>query len=198
MVKQLETVQLTAAKKVLGCSRTTSNIVSKAELGMYPLETNRDVRKLKWQYKVRNMPKKRLPAIADRAVWEKVTKGRAGIRWDSVVEKVWKDIGGNQEEILSIEKFAGCMTQVKEKIEIRERLALRNKVKEEEHLEIYGGLREEIGMKTYLHGPMDYAKTLKLRFRVGDLDLPERRKRYASSREEEEIAQMCPCGKAVE
>ena len=47
-----------------------------------------------------------------------------------------------------------------------------------------------------MHGPMDYAKMLKLRFRVGDLDLPERRKRYASSREEE-IAQMCPCGKAV-
>ena len=103
MVKQLETVQLTAAKKVLGRSRTTSNIVSKAELGMYPLETNRDVRKLKWQYKVRNMPKKRLSVIADRAVWEKVTKGRAGIRWDSVVEKVWKDMGGNQEEIMPIE-----------------------------------------------------------------------------------------------
>ena len=64
--------------------------------------------------------------------------------------------------------------------------------------EMYGGSREETGMKTYLCGPMDYAKTLKLRFRVGDLDLPERRKRYASSREEEEIAQMCPCGKAVE
>ena len=125
------------------------------------------------------MPKKRLSAIGDIAVWEKVTKGRAGIRWDSVVEKVWKDIGENQEEILSIEKFAGCKTEIKEKIEIRERLALRNKVKEKQHLEIYGGLREEIGMKTYLHGPMDYAKTLKLRFRVGDLDLPERRKRYA-------------------
>ena len=37
-------------------------------------------------------------------------------------------------------------------------------------------LREEIGMRTYLHGPMDYVKTLKLQFRVGDLDLPERRK----------------------
>ena len=33
------------------------------------------------------MPRKRLPAIADRAVWEEVTKARAGIRWDSVVEK---------------------------------------------------------------------------------------------------------------
>ena len=28
-------------------------------------------------------------------------------------------------------------------------------MKEEERLEIYGGLRVEIGMKTYLHGPMD-------------------------------------------
>ena len=54
-------------------------------------------------------------------------------------------------------------------------------------------------MKTYLHGPMDYAKKLKLRFRVGDLDLPERRKRYTSSREEEDVAtNMCPCGTTIE
>ena len=52
-------------------------------------------------------------------------------------------------------------------------------------------------MKTFLHGPMDYAKTLKLRFREGDLDLPEGRKRYASTREEEEEEKMCSCGKAV-
>ena len=53
-------------------------------------------------------------------------------------------------------------------------------------------------MKTYLHGLMDYAKTLKLRFRVGDLDLPERRKQYTSSRgEAEEDAQMFHWNKAV-
>ena len=41
-------------------------------------------------------------------------------------------------------------------------------------------------MKTYLHGPMDYAKKLKpLRFRVGGLDLSERRKIYTSSQEED-------------
>ena len=34
---------------------------------MYPLKTNRDVIKLKWQYKVRSMPKKRLPAIVDKS-----------------------------------------------------------------------------------------------------------------------------------
>ena len=66
----------------------------------------------------------------------------------------------------------------KERIKTRERLAPRNKVKEEGHLKVYGGLREDIGMKTYLHGPMDYVKTLKLRFRVGGLDLSERRNKY--------------------
>ena len=63
---------------------------------------------MKSQSEVRSMPKKRLPAMADRTAWEKVRKGGAGIRWDSVGEKVWKDIpgtyiGGNQDEILSME-----------------------------------------------------------------------------------------------
>ena len=95
-VKHLETVQMTAAKKTLRCSNTTSNIVLRALLRMYPLKAIRDVKKMKWQYKVKNMPEKRLPAIVDRAVWEKITKGEAGIRWDVVVEKTWKDLGGDQ------------------------------------------------------------------------------------------------------
>ena len=48
---------------------------------------------------------------------------------------------------------------------------------------------------------MDFAKTLTLRFRVRNLDLPERRKKCTSSREEEEVdAQKRPyiCGKALE
>ena len=62
-VKQLETVQMVAAKKILGCSSTTSNTVLRSELGMYPLIINRDVRKLKWQYKEKYMPEKRLPTL---------------------------------------------------------------------------------------------------------------------------------------
>ena len=49
------------------------------------------------------MPKKRSPAMASSAAGEKVTKGRAGTRWDSVVGKVWKEIGGDQREIRSME-----------------------------------------------------------------------------------------------
>ena len=51
-------------------------------------------------------------------------------------------------------------------------------------------------MKTCSYGPLDYAKTLKLQFRVGGLNRPERR--GTRSREGEQDAQMCPCGKAKE
>ena len=42
-------------------------------------------------------------------------------RWDSVVEKVWKNLGGNQEEAMSAEKFGRYETEVKDMVEKRER-----------------------------------------------------------------------------
>ena len=102
--------------------------------------------------------------------------------------------------MINVEGHVAHCRMAREIVEIRDKArALRNKVESEKHLDVYGEMREGIGMKTYLHGPMDFAKTLKLHFRVGDLDLPEIRKRSTSSREEEEVdAQMCPCGKAIE
>ena len=63
---------------------------------------------------------------------------------------------------MSIEDGGEYKTKIGDMIELRENKALRQKVDEEEHLKIYGGLREGRGMKTYLHGPIDHAKNLKL------------------------------------
>ena len=48
-----------------------------------------------------------------------------------------------------------------------------------------------------MHDLTDLAETLKQRSRVGKLDLPERRKKYTSSREEDVDAHMYPFGKAI-
>ena len=96
-------------------------------------------------------------------------------------------------------EVCGVLDRSKRRDRKKGKASVRNVVKEEEHLEISRVLKEEIGMKPYLHGPMDYGQRLKLRFCVGDLDRSERKKSYTSSREEvEEDAQMCPRGKAVE
>ena len=39
--------------------------------------------------------------------------GRAGITWDNVLEKIWKDIGGDQKEVRSMKKFGVYKTEVK-------------------------------------------------------------------------------------
>ena len=36
------------------------------------------------------------------------------IKWDSVVEKVWKDIGGDQEEVMSVDKFGRFKKDVRQ------------------------------------------------------------------------------------
>ena len=72
-----------------------------------------------------------------RAVWEKVTKGRAEIRWDSVVEKTCQDVGGIQEDMMSVEKCGRYQTELENMIEKRKKnssVALRNKVKSEKPL----------------------------------------------------------------
>ena len=48
-VKQLEKVQMAANINILGCSSTTSNTAIRTKLEMWPLNTNRDARKLKGQ-----------------------------------------------------------------------------------------------------------------------------------------------------
>ena len=96
LAEKLETVQMSAAKKILGCSKTTSNTALRAELGIYALKTNRDMRKLRWQHSVRSMQSERLPAIVDRAVWKKATKGQP-VRWDKEVERIWQEIGGKSD-----------------------------------------------------------------------------------------------------
>ena len=73
------------------------------------------------------------------------------------MEKVWKEIG-DQEATLAIEEFGEYTDEIKGKIEHRERKALKKKVESEQHFEIYGKLKQQIEMRAYLDGPMDYAK----------------------------------------
>lgn len=103
----------------------------------------------------------------ERAGWNKGQHGR----------EVGKGIGGNEDEILPIGECRGYKTKIEsiDMIEIREEQALADKVDEEEHFAIYGRLREGMGVKTNLHGLMDYAKKFEIDFGVGDLHLSEQK-----------------------
>ena len=60
-----------------------------------------------------------------------------------------RGFGGDQEEVPFIEKIGRYKTGVKRGIGERERLALRNNVKDATKKEIYRGLNEDIRKRTY-------------------------------------------------
>ena len=136
------------------------------------------------------MPEKRWPAIAARAVWEKITKGQAGITWDNAIEKMWKESGRDQEEVQSMEKFGGYK---KEEKRGTGKCCTKNKGERGEARRNTRGVEGRHLNQNISARPNGLREKLILRFRVGDLNLPERGKRYNSSREEEDVAtHMCP------
>ena len=75
---------------------------------------------------------------------------------------------------MSVEDVGEYKAKVSDMIELREMKSLRQKADEEEHLKIYGGLGEGIGMKTYLHGLLDCEK---LKITISDrIPRPTRKK----------------------
>ena len=79
------------------------------------------------------------------------------------------EIGRNKQDVLHGEVWG-----------VQERSTINDRVEGEEHLlrEMYGRLREQTGIKTYLHAPVHYTKTRNLPLRVGNLAMPARRKRH--------------------
>jgi len=197
IVAELEAAQMKAAKIILGCSQRTSNAAVRAELGLNSLRTGRDTKKLTWQYRMGNMGKERLPRIAWEAGWTNKAKGRQPIEWAKVVKGVWSGLGIDEEETLGADTIEEYKKGISEAFAEREDLNLRKEIREKEGLEVYGMINERIGFKEYLHGPMDEGTKLKVKFRTGDIDLQERRRRFRKVDEDDDKFK-CQCGAECE
>ncbi|CAB1096931.1 unnamed protein product [Ectocarpus sp. CCAP 1310/34] len=193
VVKELEAAQMKAAKIILGCSTRTSNAAVRAELGIQSLRSGRDARRHGGIACAGWKGEERLPRIVWEAKWANKKRGRQPTEWVKVVEDVWKGLDIDEDETLETEGLQGF----KEKISIacaeREEQNLRKESKDKEGLEVYGMLKEGIGFKDYLHGPMDAGTKLKVKFRTEDTSLRERRRRHRTVDEEDDEFK-CDCG----
>lgn len=80
-------------------------------------------------------------------------KGQTRMRWDRGVDEIWKEVGGNEAEILFTGERGGCKTWIRDMMEI----PLWRNV-DGKSLKIYGALKEGIRMEIYLHDPTDSAE----------------------------------------
>ncbi|CAB1109066.1 unnamed protein product [Ectocarpus sp. CCAP 1310/34] len=106
---------------------------------------------------------------------------------------VWKGLDIDEDETLETEGLKGFKEKTSVACAEREELNLRKESKDKEGLEVYGMLKEGIGFKDYLHGPMDAGTKLKVKFRTGDMGLRERRRRHRTVVDEHDEFK-CDCG----
>ena len=108
--------------------------------------------------------------------------------------EVWTAIGGNQEEILSIDKFAGFNTK-KKKIQKQGRASAEKQGETGGTLTTFTGRNRNENVFARPNGLRENAETATS---FGGPE-PGTKMRYTSNRgEEEEYAQISPCGKTVE
>ncbi|CAB1114720.1 unnamed protein product [Ectocarpus sp. CCAP 1310/34] len=170
----------------------SSSSSSRAELGIQSLRSGRDARKLIRQYRTCGMGEERLARIVWEAKWANNKSGRQPTEWVKVVEDVWKGLDIDEDETLETEGLQGFKEKISVACAEREQ-NLRKESKDKEGLEVYGMLKEGIGFKDYLHGPMDAGTKLKVKFRTGDIGLRERRRRHRTVDEEDDEFK-CDCG----
>ncbi|CAB1119660.1 unnamed protein product [Ectocarpus sp. CCAP 1310/34] len=139
------------------------------------------------------MGEERLPRIVWEAKWANKKRGRQPTEWVKVVEDVWKGLDIDEDETLETEGLQGFKEKISVACAEREEQNLRKESKDKEGLEVYGMLKEGIGFKDYLHGPMDAGTKLKVKFRTGDIGLRERRRRHRTVGDEDDEFK-CDCG----
>ncbi|CAB1121545.1 unnamed protein product [Ectocarpus sp. CCAP 1310/34] len=127
------------------------------------------------------------------AKWANKKRGRQPTEWVKLVEDEWKAFDIDEDETLETEGLQGFKEKISVACAEREEQNLRKESKDKEGLEVYGMLKEGIGFKDYLHGPMDAGTKLKVKFRTGDIGLRERRRRHRTVDEEDDEIK-CACG----
>ena len=84
--RQIASIQLGAAKKILGCSSKTCDEVVRGEMGLESLKAREDRCKLKWWNKVNNLDDERYPRLLLDNEWEvKPCRGRQRKTWRKVI-----------------------------------------------------------------------------------------------------------------
>ena len=112
-----------------------------------------------------------MPRIAWKAKWENKKRGRQPTEWAKVVDGVWKRFDIDECNTLETEGLEGFKEEVSVALARREKQNLAEEIKVKPGLGLYGLLKEGMGFKEYLHGPLDAGTKLKVKFRTGDIGL---------------------------
>ena len=170
----LESIQLGAAKKILGCSSKTCNEAVRGDMGLESLKGRRDRSKLKWWYKVNKLDNERYPRVLLDAEWEvKPCRGRQRKTWMKVINELLLQLDLDSQEVLAADNINLFLDTVDEALRDREYKDFNDSLNTKVKLNLYKSFCKEIEFKNYLQGVGDPGTRLLFKFRSGTNGLNE-------------------------
>ena len=171
----LESIQLGAAKKMLGCSSKTCNEAVRGDMGLESLKGRRDRCKLKWWYKVNSLNAERYPRLLLDSEWEvKPCRGRQRKTWRKVISELLLQLNLDSQEILAEDYNVNLfLERVDEALRCREYKDFNDGLNSKVKLSLYKSFCKEMEFKNYLQGVGDPGTRLLFKFRSGTNGLNE-------------------------
>ena len=154
----LEAIQLVALKQAIGASSKTANEAVRKDFGLPSLRSRRMAAKLMFLNKM-DMQISRYPKILHGKQWKATRAGRQIKSWHKAVSEIASSIGYdvNPEPDLSVKEAGKVLKRVI--VENDENQNTLNAEKKSE-LKLHNLLKERVGFKAYLRGPMTLGKRL--------------------------------------
>ena len=173
-IASLESTQLGAAEKMLGCSSKTCNEAVRGDMGLESLKGRRDRCKLKWWYKVYNLDAERYPRLLLDSEWEvKPCRGR-----QRKISELLLPLNLDSQERLAEDYNVNLFKErVDEALRCREYRDFNDGLNSKVKLSLCEYFCKEIEFKNYLQGVGD---PLLFKFRSGTNGLNEELGRHRS------------------
>ena len=87
--RALESVQLKAARLILGCPTLTASEAVRGDLHLSLLSSRRDIAKLKWQHRLHSLSDSRLEKVLYLRVVPRGTRGRKRKLFMQTSDQIW-------------------------------------------------------------------------------------------------------------
>ena len=194
--RALESVQLKAARLILGCPTLTASEAVRGDLHLSLLSSRRDIAKLKWQHRLQSFADSRLEKVLYLQAVPRGTRGRKRKLFTQTCDQIWLSLLSFPRASLSLSRsvFArSVVVAVQERDETCVAVALSTKPR----LGLYNRVTEGTGFKEYLlrHSDGHRAAMIRFQFRSGtsmlDYHLPSHH-HVRHSRDLEDGPSGCP------
>ncbi len=165
--RALESVQLKAARMILGCPSRTSSDVTRADLGLQPLSSRRDIAKLKWQHRLHGLSANRLERVLYVQSGQPVARGRGRNRrtWGQVVGGIWDTLSEFSLDSISLPRgeFARELCSA---VHDRDHASLLGVLASMPELALYHCVYEGPGFREYLQRSTHGQQAARIRFQL--------------------------------